>query len=168
MPDDKGYLRSVFARWVPAYSRALLCHLRHDADIRKELEVRGGRSGLVSSRLQQNGAKWKAGHGRERAREACPFPASSWLRVGQRSAGPRACVHGSWLRRHLGEICYQQHVHLHPLPAAGPARLQGVLQPHEIEEVAKAVHRPNYVLQACPGRHFPWPVQGDTFLGPCG
>lgn len=46
VPDDKGYLRDVFCRWVPAYSKALLCHLRYGADISKELEVRPGGRGL--------------------------------------------------------------------------------------------------------------------------
>lgn len=35
-------LREMLVRWVPAYSRALMCHLRKGEDLEQELQVRGG------------------------------------------------------------------------------------------------------------------------------
>ncbi|GAB4816433.1 hypothetical protein N2152v2_003479 [Parachlorella kessleri] len=38
IPEDKPELRAMLCRWVPAFSKSLMCHLRPGEDIRKELE----------------------------------------------------------------------------------------------------------------------------------
>lgn len=38
IPSSQSALRSALCRWVPAFSKALLCHLRKGEDLRKELE----------------------------------------------------------------------------------------------------------------------------------
>lgn len=39
VPDDKPELVDMFMRWSMAYSKVLMCHLREDGDVEKELKV---------------------------------------------------------------------------------------------------------------------------------
>lgn len=40
-------MRALLLRWAPAFSRALMCHLRKGEDLREELEVGGGGFGAL-------------------------------------------------------------------------------------------------------------------------
>lgn len=37
-------MRALLLRWAPAFSKALMCHLRKGEDLRQELQVRGSRA----------------------------------------------------------------------------------------------------------------------------
>jgi predicted membrane chloride channel (bestrophin family) len=44
IPRDQPHLRAMLCRWVPAFPRALMCHLRKDSDFAAHLKAR--RAGL--------------------------------------------------------------------------------------------------------------------------
>lgn len=39
VPEEKSELVDSFQRWSMAYSKVLMCHLREDGDVEKELQV---------------------------------------------------------------------------------------------------------------------------------
>lgn len=41
IPQDKPHLREMLCRWVPAFSKCLMCHLRKGDDLKLELETVG-------------------------------------------------------------------------------------------------------------------------------
>jgi hypothetical protein len=42
IPNDRPEMKDMLCRWVPAFSKSLMCHLRKGEDIAKELAVGGG------------------------------------------------------------------------------------------------------------------------------
>lgn len=40
-PAGRPDLRDMLCRWVPAFSRALMCHVRKGSNVEKELQVGG-------------------------------------------------------------------------------------------------------------------------------
>ena len=59
-PEDVA-LKELLARWSMAFSKVLMCHLREDGDVQKELQVRGcspsSASGAVLSGAALDGCK---------------------------------------------------------------------------------------------------------------
>ena len=39
--QERAELRTMLCRWVPAFAKTLMCHLRRDRDLYQELQVRG-------------------------------------------------------------------------------------------------------------------------------
>ena len=49
MPAEQAELRVMLCRWVPAFSKALMCHLRNEHEPAKELQVGAGAAAVVKS-----------------------------------------------------------------------------------------------------------------------
>lgn len=49
--DEDAHLKELLARWTMAFPRVLMCHLREDMDVGKEVAVSGGGGGVARAVL---------------------------------------------------------------------------------------------------------------------